>query len=103
MAEGEWASTARGTARRPLRSRPSLAVVASEQRGLVTRAQCLAAGLRTRRSMAAGPRPLRRVQHGVYLTTPGRDDWWTGRWPPTSFCGPEAAWSDRDRGLRLRV
>ena len=34
-----------------------------------------------------------RVHHGVYLTTPGRDDWWTGALAAHLFCGPHAAWS----------
>ena len=35
----------------------------------------------------------RRVQHGVYLTTPGRDDWWTSATAAHLACGPDAAWS----------
>ena len=55
-----------------------LASVAREQRGLLTRQQCLSAGLTdgairwglTRRGWTT-------VHQGVYLTVPGRDDWHT--------------------------
>lgn len=49
-----------------------------EQRGLLTRGQCLSAGMTGR---AIRWRLHRRrwmtVHHGIYLTVPGRDDWHT--------------------------
>jgi hypothetical protein len=80
----------------PPRSPAELDQVAVEQRGLVTRAQCLKAGLSTKAvevRLANGR--WRRVHHGVYLTTPGRDDWWTYAVAAHLACGPEAAWSHR--------
>jgi len=55
-----------------------LAAVAAEQRGLVTRVQCLSAGLSRKaveHRLSCGRWVL--VHRGVYLTQPGRDDWWT--------------------------
>ena len=76
-----------------------LADVAAEQRGLVTRGQCLSAGLT---DSAVEWRLARgrwsRVHRGVYLTTPGRDDWWTGALAAHLFCGPQAAWSHGTAG-----
>jgi len=72
----------------------SLLLVVEQQRGLVTRQQCLSAGLsdrairhrlRTGRWVA--------VRHGVYLTVPGRSGWW---WDATSALlsvGSGAAWA----------
>src|SRR5689334_20500515 len=72
----------------------TLRLVVSQQRGLVTRQQCLGAGvtdraidhrLRTGRWVA--------VRRGVYITVPGRSGWW---WEATSALlsvGAGAAWA----------
>lgn len=72
----------------------TLRVVVAQQRGLVTRQQCLSAGmtdraidhrLRTKRWVA--------VRRGVYLTVPDRSGWW---WEATSALlsvGSGAAWA----------
>jgi hypothetical protein len=81
-----------------VRSLADLEVARTEQRGLVTRAQCVSAGLtskaiewRLRRGLWV------RLHPGVYMTTPGRDDWWT-----TALAGqlavPGAAWSHETAG-----
>ena len=72
-----------------------LAAVAREQRGLLTRQQCLSAGLTdgairwglTRRGWTA-------VHQGVYLTVPGRDDWHTTALA-AQLAVPDSAWSHR--------
>jgi hypothetical protein len=92
MAEMEWFRRLGPPV--PARSPAELDRLASEQCGLVTRAQCLNAGLSTKAvevRLANGR--WRRVQHGVYLTTPGRDDWWTRAVAAHLACGPDAAWS----------
>jgi hypothetical protein len=68
--------------------------VANEQRGLVTRRQCLAARM-TARAVDVRVETGRwcRVQRGVYLTLPGRDDWRTQALAALLACGPDAAWS----------
>ena len=68
--------------------------VASDQCGLVTRQQCLAAGLSSKAievRLASGR--WRRIQHGVYQTAPGREDWWSTAVAAHLACGPDAAWS----------
>ena len=74
--------------------RPSLRAVLEQQRGLVTRQQCLSAGMTDR---AIRHRVDRGrwvvVRHGVYLTEPGREGWW---WDATSALltvGSGAAWA----------
>ena len=73
MAEVEWFRRLGPPV--PARFPPELDRLASEQSGLVTRTQCLDSGLSGKAvevRLANGR--WRRVQHGVYLTTPGRDD-----------------------------
>jgi hypothetical protein len=71
-----------------------LRAVAREQRGLVTRRQCLAAGLTARAvDMRLEKERWTRLQRGVYLTLPGRDDWRTQALAALLACGPDAAWS----------
>ena len=70
--------------------------VASAQCGLVTRQQCLAARLSSKAievRLASGR--WRRIQHGVYQTAPGREDWWSSALAAHLACGPDAAWSHR--------
>jgi len=66
-----------------------------EQRGLVTRSQCLAAGWSAKAvewRLSSG-RWLR-VLPGVYQTYPGRDDWWT--WAMAALLSiDDSAWSHR--------
>lgn len=92
MAEVEWFRRLGPPA--PAQLPAELDRVASEQAGLVTRKQSLAAGLSGKAveiRLANGR--WRRAQHGVYLTTPGRDDWWTSAVAAHLACGPDAAWS----------
>jgi hypothetical protein len=92
MAEVEWFRRLGPPA--PARFPAELERLASEQRGLVTRAQCLDAGLsRKAVEVRLANGRWRRIQHGVYLTTPGRDDWWTFATAAQLACGPDAAWS----------
>jgi hypothetical protein len=79
----------------PPRDLRELAEVASEQRCLVTRTQCVGAGM----SAAAIRWRLDRgwwaaVHPGVYLTVPGRDDWWMNALAAQLYVG-DAAWSHR--------
>lgn len=78
------------------RDRDQLVAVAQEQGGLVTRAQCFSAGL-TAKAIEVRLRrgTWRRVHRSVYLTVPGRDDWWTAATAAHLACGPDAAWSHR--------
>jgi hypothetical protein len=70
--------------------------VAAEQRGLVTRRQCLAAGMSARAvEMRLENAHWAHVHQGVYLTLPGRDDWRTRALAALLACGPNAAWSHR--------
>ncbi|MEP6650382.1 MAG: type IV toxin-antitoxin system AbiEi family antitoxin domain-containing protein, partial [Lapillicoccus sp.] len=72
----------------------ALAQVAAEQHGLVTRAQCLGAGISRKGVEHRLSRGLWvRAQRGVYLTQPGRADWWTRAYAAHLACGPDAAWS----------
>ena len=81
-----------------VRSVHDLKVAIVEQRGLVTRAQCRSAGLTAK---AIGWRLTSgrwvRVHPGVYLTTPGRDDWWTCALA-AQLAVPGAAWSHDTAG-----
>ncbi len=71
-----------------------LADLVRDQRGLVTRAQCLAAGLTAKAIEVRLVRgSWRRLHRGVYLTVPGRDDWWTAATAAHLACGSSAAWS----------
>jgi very-short-patch-repair endonuclease len=72
-----------------------LSEAADEQLGLVTRAQCRSAGLtdsgiqwRVERGRWV------RIHPGVYLTVPGRDDWWM-RALAALLAVDDAAWSHR--------
>jgi hypothetical protein len=81
-----------------VRSLDDLAVARNEQRGLVTRAQCLSAGLTSKAiewRLATGR--WRRVLPGVYQTMPGRDDWWTSALA-AQLAVPQAAWSQETAG-----
>jgi predicted transcriptional regulator of viral defense system len=76
-------------------SRDLLDVVAAEQRGVLTRRQCVTAGM----SDKAIRWRLERgwwvvVHHGVYSTQPGRDDWHT-RALAAQLAVPDSAWSHR--------
>ena len=68
--------------------------VVEQQRGLVTRAQCLAAGITERaiRHRLATGRWLT-VRHGVYLTVPGREGWWLDATSALLTVGSGAAWA----------
>jgi hypothetical protein len=72
----------------------TLRLVVDQQRGLVTRQQCLAAGITyraVRHRLDTGR--WTRLRHGVYLTVPGREGWW---WQATSALlsvGSGAAWA----------
>src|SRR3954454_10064187 len=76
-----------------------LLVVAAEQHGLVTRPQCLAAGLTDK---AIRWRLERRwwvvVHHGVYLTEPGRNERYT-RAIGAQLAVPDSAWSRHTAGF----
>src|SRR6478609_8652868 len=62
----------------PPRDRPDLDRVATEQSGLLTRQQCLGVGLTDDAIRWRLERGWWVAMHaGVYLTVPGRDDWWT--------------------------
>ena len=83
----------------PPRDRPDLDRVAKEQSGLLTRRQCLRAGLtddairwRLERGWWVAMHP------GVYLTIPGRDDWWT-RALAAQLAVDDAAWSHHAAGF----
>ncbi len=72
----------------------TLRVVIAQQRGLVTRQQCLSAGM-TDRAIDHRLRVKRwiAIRRGVYLTVPGRSGWW---WEATSALlsvGSGAAWA----------
>ena len=72
----------------------SLREVVEQQRGLVTRRQCLSAGM-TDRAIRHRLHLGRwvPVRHGVYLTVPGREGWW---WDATSALlsvGSGSAWA----------
>lgn len=67
--------------------------VAEEQFGLVTRVQCLAAGLTEPAiQWRIERRRWVRIHPGVYLTVPGRDDWWV-RAVAAFLAVDDAAWS----------
>lgn len=77
----------------PPRNLADLERVAKEQLGLLTRGQCLGAGMsddaikwRVRRGWWVTVHP------GVYLTVPGRDDWWL-RALAAQLAIDDAAWS----------
>ena len=81
-----------------VRSVHDLEVAIVEQRGLVTRAQCRSAGLTAKAiewRLTSGR--WVRVHPGVYLTTQGRDDWWTGALA-AQLAVPGAAWSHATAG-----
>ena len=71
-----------------------LVAVVAHQRGLVTRAQCLSAGLSDR---AIGHRLRTQrwvsVRRGVYLTVPGRKGWWWDATAALLSVGTGAAWA----------
>jgi len=84
----------------PLPTSPELLnQVSTEQHALLTRRQCLTAGM----SDKAIRWRLDRgwwvaVHHGVYLTQPGRDDWHT-RAVAAHLAVPDSAWSHRSAGF----
>jgi very-short-patch-repair endonuclease len=96
----EWAGgPTPGAPPRP-RTPAELDAVAAEQRGLVTRRQCVDAGL-TRKAIESRLRDRWvRVHPGVYQTRPGRDDWWTGALGAHLACGPRAAWARHTAAYR---
>ncbi len=71
-----------------------LAQVIVEQFGVVTWDQCLASGM-TRKAIQVRLESGRwtRLHRGVYLTLPGRDDWWTSALAALSASGKGAALS----------
>lgn len=72
-----------------------LAAVAHSQRGLLTRQQCLSAGMSDRAirwRLVKGRWTC--VHHGVYLTTPERDDWYTTALA-AQLAVSDSAWSHR--------
>ncbi len=72
----------------------ALAVVARDQCDLVTRAQCVSAGLTSKAIEVRLTRGRwRRLHRNVYLTQPGRDGWWTTATAAHLACGRDAAWS----------
>ena len=76
-------------------SRELLDLVAGEQRGLLTRRQCVTAGMSDkaiRWRLDRGWWVL--IHHGVYSTQPGRDDWHT-RALAAQLAVPDSAWSHR--------
>ena len=75
-----------------------LEIAIHEQRGLVTRAQCRAAGLTSKAiewRLTSGR--WVRVHPGVYQTAPGRNDWWTGALA-AQLAIPGSAWSHATAG-----
>lgn len=90
----EWVGSGLLGAPPPPRSLGELEAVAAEQRGLITRRQCLSAGMtESALTWRLDRGTWVRVHAGVYLTTPGRDDWWTGAVAAHLACGSRAAWS----------
>lgn len=77
-----------------------LAAVAAEQRGLVTRRQCLQAGLSPKAIEVRVATRWVRVHRGVFQTQPGRDDFWTTALAGHLACGPNAAWSHETAAYR---
>lgn len=76
-----------------------LAAVAVEQRGLLTRRQCLAAGMSDKAlQWRIDRRRWVAVHPGVYQTAPGREDWWTTALAAHLACGSQAAWSHETAG-----
>jgi hypothetical protein len=72
-----------------------LAAVATWQRGLLTRRQCLAAGMTDRAIRWRLDRGRWSLVHSaVYQTIPGRDDWHTGALA-AQLAVPDSAWSYR--------
>ena len=83
----------------PPRDETELLATSAEQRGLVTRSQCLGAGM--------SPKAVRwkldrhrwvRVHLGVYQTLPGRDDWHTDALA-AQLAVPGSAWSHQTAGF----
>ncbi|MEO7235516.1 MAG: type IV toxin-antitoxin system AbiEi family antitoxin domain-containing protein [Lapillicoccus sp.] len=82
----------------PPRGLEALAWVAVEQRGLVTRVQCLGAGMSGKAVRWRVERGVWvRVHPGVYQTRPGRDDWHTGALA-AQLAVPGSAFSHRTAG-----
>ena len=77
------------------RTMHELVAVAHDQRGLVTRQQCLTAGLSDHAiRWRLDRRGWTTVHHGVYLTVPQRDDWYTTALA-AQLAVPDSAWSHR--------
>ena len=85
------------------RTLAELLAAAAEQLRLVTRPQCLHAGM----SPKAVEVPLAgrwvRVHRGVFQTQPGRDDFWTTALAGHLACGPDAAWSHDTAAYRWGI
>ena len=83
----------------PPRNAEELRLTSAEQRGLLTRRQCLGAGMSSNSVRWKLERGLWvRVHPGVYQTLPGKDDWHT-----EALAGlmavPGSAWSHRTAGF----
>ena len=87
----------------PPRDLEALARVAVEQRGLLTRVQCLGAGMSGKAVRWRVDRGVWvRVHPGVYQTRPGRDDWHTQALA-AQLAVPGSAFSHRTAGYLHRL
>src|SRR5215207_7837992 len=83
----------------PPRNVVELRATSAEQRGLLTRQQCLEAGMTTKAVRWRVERQLCvRVHPGVYQTLPGRDDWHTDALA-AQLAVPGSAWSHQTAGF----
>lgn len=83
----------------PPRDVIELRVTSAEQRGLLTRRQCLGAGMSAKAVRWKLERRLWvRVHPGVYQTLPGKDDWHTDALA-AQLAVPESAWSHQTAGF----
>ncbi|HVD23541.1 MAG TPA: type IV toxin-antitoxin system AbiEi family antitoxin domain-containing protein, partial [Lapillicoccus sp.] len=83
----------------PPRNAEQLRLTSAEQRGLLTRRQCLEAGMSSKSVRWKLERGLWvRVHPGVYQTLPGKDDWHTGAMAGL-LAVPGSAWSHRTAGF----
>ncbi len=83
----------------PPREPAELHATSAEQRGLLTREQCLGAGLTpaaVRWKVESGV--WEHVHRGVYQTRPGKDDWYTAALA-AQLAVPGSAWSHRTAGF----
>ncbi len=83
----------------PPRTAGDLRAITAEQRGLLTRRQCLEAGMSSKAVRWRLERHLWvRVHPGVYQTLPGRDDWHTGALA-AQLAVAGSAWSHQTAGF----